>query len=123
MSLSTRFLATVSVLVLCTGALAQQVLYEETFPCPPSGQVFPVRIVGWANDITNNPNRLFRESGDDGAVFAFQGTMDVPISTAFYTTTALDTGATGMAFPSIDPAQYFCVIFSADIRPGVNAEH
>src|SRR5688572_16117057 len=105
-------------------ACAQQVLYEETFPYSgPPGGVLPVSTAGWANDITNNPNRLFQESGDNGAVFAFQGTTDVPISTAFYTTTALDTGATGPQFPSIDPANYFCLILSADIRPGFDADN
>lgn len=106
------------------GASAQELLYEETFPYmgPPDGVVH-VSTVGWANNITNNPNRLFQESGADGAVFAFQGTMDVPISTAFYTTSALETGAKGPPFPKINPENYFCVILSADIRPGFDADN
>lgn len=105
-------------------APAQELLYEETFPYTGApGGVVSVSTVGWGNDITNNPNRLFHEFEADGAVFAFQGTMDVPISTAFYTTTALDTGATGPRFPSIDPANYLCVILSADIRPGFDADN
>ena len=112
----------VAATALC--AFAEELLYEETFPyAGPPGGVLPVSTAGWANDITNNPNRLFQESGDNGAVFAFQGTTDVPISTAFYTTTALDTGAAGPQFPRIDPDDYFCVILSADIRPGFDADN
>jgi hypothetical protein len=115
-------MAGVTAAALC--ASAQELLYEETFPYtgPPEG-VIPVSTVGWANDITNNPNRLFQESGTDGAVFAFQGTMDIPISTAFYTTAALETGAKGPSFPKINPENYFCVILSADIRPGFDADN
>ena len=91
--------------------------YEETFPWPgPSGS-FPVSTVGWANAIPNNPNRLYQLSGSDGAVYAYQANGDVPITTAFYTTTALDSGATGMAFPSINPAAYSGLTFSMDIQP------
>lgn len=105
-------------------ASAQQVLYEETFPHPGPGEIdFPISVVGWANDITNNPNRLFQEFEDDGAVFAFQGTSDIPINTAFYTTIALDTGETGPAFPTIDPSIHPAIIFSAAIRPGVDADN
>lgn len=117
-------LCVLAIFGLMSIASAQQVLYEETFPHPgPEELDFPISIVGWANDITNNPNRLFYEFENDGAVFAFQGTSDIPINTAFYTTTALDTGATGPAFPVIDPSLYPTLIFSAAIRPGVDADN
>ena len=51
-------------------------------------------------------------------MFAFQADADVPITTAFFTTTALDNGATGMAFPSFDPSQFTGLTLSADIQPG-----
>ena len=98
-------------------AFGQVLLYQENFPYPgPSGSL-PVSSFGWSNAIPNNPNRLYQLSGTNGAVFAYQGDTDVPISTAFFTTTTLDSGATGMAFPSFNPAQFTGLTLSADIQP------
>ncbi len=99
------------------GAVGQTLLYEETFPYPGPSGGFPVSVVGWANAIPNNLARLYQVSGSDGAVYAYQANGDVPITTAFYTTTGLDPGATGMAFPSVSPALYSGVAFSVDIQP------
>ncbi len=122
-SLPPVFVSVVLGLISFRAAVGQTLLYEETFPWPgPSGE-FAVSVAGWASAIPNNPARLFRMSGPDGAVYAYQANGDVPITTAFYTTTALDTGATGMAFPSINPALYSGLTFSVDIRPNWDPDH
>lgn len=72
---------------------------------------------GWSNAIPNSPARLYQLSGTNGAVFAYQGDSDVPVTTAFFTTTTLDNGATGGAFPNFNPAQFVGLTFSADIQP------
>jgi len=92
-------------------------LYEETFPYPGPSGAFLVEAAGWADRIPNNPERLFQMSAEDGAVFAFQADTDVPISTAFYSTTELDTGSTGMAFPHINLPGVEGLRMSVDIRP------
>lgn len=97
------------------------ILYQETFPCDTSGNV-PVSSVGWANDIPDSPNRLYSNSGGDGAVYAFEGAA---ATTAFYTSTTISTniGTAGMAFPAIDPALYPGLTFSVDIQPSYNPSH
>src|SRR5215472_18584102 len=75
----------------------QVLLYQETFPYPGLSGNFPLSAAGWANDVLNNPARLYQVSGGDGAVFAYQNT---PLTTAFYTSTALSPTA-GAAFPAI----------------------
>jgi arabinogalactan endo-1,4-beta-galactosidase len=102
----------------CWPVFGEVVLYRETFPYPgPSGNL-PISACGWSNAIPNNANRLYQVSGTNGAVFAFQADADVPITTAFLTTASLDNGATGMAFPIFNPAQFVGLALSADIQPG-----
>ena len=117
------FLLTLAVLSGLSPAFSQTLLYEETFRYPgPSGN-FPVSVAGWANAIPNNPQRLYQLNGNDGAVYAFQGNADVPTTTAFYTTTALDNGAFGMAFPAINPAAFVGLTFWVDIQPYYSPAH
>ena len=103
----------VGVLSLAGQTHGQLLLYQETFPYPGLSGNFPVSTVGWANDVPNNPTRLYQNSGSDGAVFAYQ---NAPATTAFYTSTVLS-AATGATFPSINPALYPGITFSADINP------
>ena len=91
----------------------QVLLYQETFPYPGLSGNFPVSTVGWANDIPNQPTRLYQSFGSDGAVYAYQ---NAAATTAFYTSTVLS-AATGATFPSINPALYSGITFSADIQP------
>ncbi len=91
------------------------ILYQETFPYGTSGS-FPVSTVGWEDDIPDNPNRLYQNSGGDGAVYAYQSAA---ATTAFYTSTNLPMG-TVAAFPSINPALYPGLTFSVDIQPFLN---
>ncbi len=103
--------------VSCLGGDAQVTLYQETFPYPASSGNQPIASCGWSNAIPNNPNRLYQLSGSNGAVFAYQADADVPVTTAFFTTTKLDNGATGIAFPTFSAAQFTGLTFSADIQP------
>jgi arabinogalactan endo-1,4-beta-galactosidase len=91
----------------------QVLLYQETFPYPGLSGNFSVSTVGWANDVLNNPNRLYQISGGDGAVFAYQNAAQ---TTAFYTSTVLS-AATGATFPGINTALNSGLTFSADIQP------
>ncbi len=104
-----------AVLFMVGQTQGQALLYRETFPYPGLSGNFPVSTVGWANDVLNNPGRLYQNSGGDGAVFAYQNAAR---TTAFYTTTVLST-ATGANFPSINPALYSGITFSADIQPSL----
>ena len=107
----------VALLAFYLRGVAQVLLCQENFPDPsPSGNL-PVSAWGWSNAIPNNPNRLYQLAGTNGAVFAYQADADVPISTAFFTTTSLDNGATGMAFRSFNPALFTGLTLSADIQP------
>ena len=110
-----------AILGICGWGLAgegQVLLYQENFPWPGGTANQPVAACGWSNAIPNNPDRLYQLSGTNGAVYAYQADADVPVTTAFFTTTTLDTGATGMAFPSLDPTQFTGLTFAADIQPG-----
>ena len=102
----------------CLAGEGQVLLYQENFPWPGPAGNQPIASCGWSNAIPNNPNRLYQLSGTNGALYAYQADADVPVTTAFFTTTALDTGTTGMAFPSLDPAQFTGLTFAADIQPG-----
>ena len=92
----------------------QVLLYRETFPYPGLSGNFAVSAVGWANDVLNNPGRLYQSSGGDGAVFAYQNAAR---TTAFYTSTVLSGTAGAATFPSINPALYSGITFSASIQP------
>ena len=114
----------------CAGAVvaavpthAQALVYEETFPYQGDGTNVSVAAVGWTNLVPNNPLRLFQLSGGDGAVFAWQAASDVPVTTFFYTTSQLDRGATGMAFPVFAPADAPALAFNADIRPAYDPDN
>jgi arabinogalactan endo-1,4-beta-galactosidase len=93
------------------------VLYSETFPYGFSPGGLPVGYVGWANDVPNNPNRLYQNAGSDGAIYAFQSS---PATTAFYTSTNLANGSTGTIFPVINTVLYAGVTFFVDIQPFLN---
>ena len=97
--------------------MGQTLLYEETFPYPGSSGDVSISTAGWTNLVPNNPQRLFQLSGSDGAVYAYQASGDVPVTTAFYTTTARDQGASGAPFSAIALSQVGGLRFSVDIRP------
>jgi hypothetical protein len=111
--------------MLLAQVAAGQVIYTETFPYP-MGMVGnqPISGVGWAQDIANGDtqaNRMFAAAdGVDGIVYAFSNAASTE---AFYTSTTLDLGATGQAFPSIDPTTYqFGVTLFIGIAPTFSPE-
>lgn len=106
----------VATLCFATVAMGQTViLYQEDFST--AGADGPLSSVGWADDIpAANPNRLVAASG--GYFWAYEPAPPAGVtnSTAFYTSTALDTGATGPAFTPINPAAYLDIQLRTDIR-------
>ncbi len=113
--------AILGALLVAQAAAAQAPIYSETFPYPTgvTGNQ-PIGSVGWANDVIAQFTRLYNSAGTDGTVYAFQNTATVE---AFYTSTTLDAGATGQAFPTIDPSIYqFGVTLAVDLQPGFSPD-
>ena len=109
---------------LYVNTVPPDVLYAETFPyvgpLPPGG-TYPLSAVGWGNAIPDSPNRLFAlDYAGNGAGFAYEGT---PQATAFYTTTAMDTGTSGLAFQTIGLAGASGLTFAVDIAPALQASN
>jgi len=99
-------------------------LYAETFPFvgPSTSVSYSPGTVGWAASVQDVPNRLYFDSTDNegylSAAESYQQTF--PTNLFFYTTTSLDTGVSGLAFPTINPAAYPAVTFSVDVDPTSN---
>ena len=90
-------------------------LYAEAFPfVGPIAGNYPMSSVGWAAAIPDSPGRLFQTGGGEGAVFNYEGSA---ATTAYYTTTALDTGISGLPFPSLAIAGASGLTFAVDIAP------
>lgn len=107
--------STNSMATLTVNPLPDDYLYAETFPfVGPLSVQYPLSVVGWSNSIPDAVNRLFQSSGGDGAIYNYEGSA---VTTAFYVNTNSDDGASGLAFPSIDPSAYPAVSFSVDIAP------
>lgn len=118
-------LALVLVAALCQIAPGQVTLYQELFPHPTGAGDQLINSTGWRNDIPERPNRLFVRLGLDGGIFAYEDGAPVafPLTTAFYTSATLDTGSSGMAFPTISTLLPTGVTLSVDIRPGFSADN
>jgi len=108
--------------ILTVSNVPPGLLYAETFPYvgPTAAQNFPLGLVGWGNAIPDSPNRLYQNSGGDGAGYAYEPSGSTPVTTAFYTTTSLDTGVSGLPFPSINTTLYGGITFSVDLAPGTS---
>jgi len=109
---------------LLVNTVPADLLYAETFPYVgplPPGATYPLSAVGWGNSIPASPNRLFAlDYAGDGAGYAYEST---PQATAFYTTTAMDTGASGLAFQTVGLAGASGLTFAVDIAPAVQASN
>jgi len=107
--------STNSTATLTVNAVPSDYLYAETFPfVGPLAVGYPLSVVGWSNAIADNVNRLYQNSGGDGAAFAFEGAASTH---AFYVSTNSDKGASGLAFKKITPGSYPAVSFYVDIAP------
>jgi hypothetical protein len=115
-------IAILGVMLLAPTAAGQAtVIYSEAFPYPPgmTGNQ-PIGTTGWANDLIAQFTRMYDNGGGNGVVYAYSGTATTE---AFYTSTTLDTGATGQAFPTINPAAYpFGVTLAIDLQPGFSPD-
>ena len=100
---------------LTVNDLPTNLLYLETFPFvgPVAGN-YPVSLVGWSSAIPDSPGRLFQNAAGDGAVFNYEGSA---VTTAFYATTATDTGVSGLPIPVISIAGASDLTFAVDIAP------
>ncbi len=108
--------------ILTVNSVPPGLLYAEMFPYvgPTAAQSFPLGLVGWGNAIPDSPNRLYQNSSGDGAAYAYEPSGSAPVSTAFYATTASETGASGLPFPSINTVLYAGISFSVDIAPALS---
>jgi hypothetical protein len=90
-------------------------LYAEEFPFvgPLSGN-YPVSAVGWLAAVPDAPTRLYQIQAGEGAVY---NSESVAGTTAFYATTASDTGLSGLPFPNINIASTSNLVFAVDIAP------
>ena len=90
-------------------------VYAEAFPfVGPLAGNYPLSSVGWAAAIPDSPDRLFQTGGGEGAVYNYEGAADI---TAYYTSTALDTGISGLPFPTIAIAGASGLTLAVDIAP------
>ena len=106
--------STNSAATLTDNSLPLDYLYAETFPYVGALPVgYPLSVDGWAS-ATPDSLRLYQNSGGYGAFYAYEGG---PATTAFYTTTNLDAGTSGVPFPVITPSSYPAVAFSVNIAP------
>jgi len=99
---------------LYTLSVPSDLLYAETIPYVGPLGADAAAEIGWSNAIPDSPNRVYQAAGGDGAIYAFEGSA---ATTAFYTGVGIDTGVSGLPFPTIDPSGYPAVSFSVDIMP------
>jgi arabinogalactan endo-1,4-beta-galactosidase len=92
------------------------IVYRETFPFEGISGDLPIGPLGWANAIPDNADRVYQNSGGDGAVYAYEASS---ATTAFYTSTSLTT-VTGTPFPTINTSLYSGITLSVDIQPYQN---
>ncbi len=108
--------------ILTVNSVPPGLLYAEMLPYvgPTAAQNYPMGLVGWGNAIPDAPNRLYQNSSGDGAAYAYEPSGSTPVTTAFYTTTSLDTGTSGLPFPSINTTLYGGIVFSVDLAPSTS---
>ncbi len=83
-------------------------IYTEAFPFvgPVAANNYPIGSVGWSEAVNSGPWSLFNNPPPDGAgaVFAYQA--GTAATTAYYTSTNMDTNQSGLPFPNIVLAGY-----------------
>lgn len=107
--------------VLTVNERPADLLYLEIFPFvgPVTGN-YPLSDIGWAAAVPATPNRLFQAGAGDGGVFNYEGAA---ATTAFFATTASDTGTSGLPFPTIGIAGASGLTFGVDIAPTFSPEN
>lgn len=89
-------------------------IYAETVPFigPGTANDLSTSTIGWVSAVPDGLNRIYNNGGGTGAVYAYEATA---MTTAFYTTTTNDYGQSGLAFPTINPANYPQVAFEVNL--------
>lgn len=111
--------------------LPSNILYAETFPFvgPFSTAELPT-AVGWNTTLIGipnaNPNRLVAVATNTslvagGMINAYNVYTSTSGIVAYYTSTATDTGSSGLPFTAINPANYPDVSFRADLAAPVGS--
>jgi hypothetical protein len=107
-----------AVTLLGTASAQAAVVYSEDFsgtPNPAPNQT--LAGAGWAVDTLETAKTRRYLDGTDVRVYSYASAAR---EEAFYSSTTLDTGATGTAFPSIDPATNTGITFGTDLQAGFN---
>ena len=100
---------------LTVNAPPSGLLYAETFPFVGPGTANePISAVGWASLLSGNQNTLAQNFNGDG--YGVSAGF-VAGTTAYVTSTANDTGVSGLPFPALNPTLYPTITFSVDIAP------
>ncbi|HSY43214.1 MAG TPA: immunoglobulin domain-containing protein [Candidatus Acidoferrum sp.] len=107
--------------VLTVNPVPSGLLYAELFPyIGPGTSPELLSAIGWAGAIPDSPDRMYQVVDGTGAAFSFEGGQD---TTAIYTTTSQDTGASGLPFSAINLGVYSDLTFSVDIAPAFSASN
>lgn len=108
--------ATNSGLTLTVNPVPDGLLYAELFPYEGPNGNLPLTGVGWLSAAPANTSVGIYEAGPGlGDTFSYS-----PVATTniYYTTDTNDTGASGLPFIDINPANYPAVTFQAGFVPG-----
>ena len=99
---------------LTVNPVPADVLYAETFPfVGPYGTAENLSSVGWSNTLSvNNVSNRLEVLGGRGIVDAYE---PAALTVAYYTTTNLETGTSGMPFAAINPSGSPYVSFRASL--------
>lgn len=104
--------ATSSGFTLTVNPVPSDVLYAETVPYigPTGAGTLPTSTIGWGTAAPSGG--IYDAGGGQGAVFAYTGETD---SIIYYTDTAMETNQSGLAFPTINPADYPYIAFETSL--------
>jgi hypothetical protein len=99
-----------------TDPVPSGVLYAETFPWlgPAGYNNLSTTNVGWISAANSGAWSMYPIADGTGAVYCYAGGG---VTSAFYTTTATDTGSNGLPFVAINPGSYTYVALEAQVQP------
>lgn len=98
---------------LTVNPVPSDILYAETVPyIGPSGDL-STSTIGWVT-ASDGFGGIYDNGGGAGAVYAYEPSVETII---YYTTTLTDTNQSGLAFPSINPANYPYIALETSLDP------
>ena len=95
--------ATSSGATLTVNSVPSDYLYAETVPYIGPTADIPTSTIGWVTAFRRRRRHAIRVAAALGAVYAYEPSVETII---YYTDMGTDTGQAGLAFPSINPANY-----------------